>query len=433
MMMTMMMMKKKNNKIDTNNKINNISNHKNNNIKKKNTRSVMKVCCTSSSKNQQASPTSPAPSLTVMVERKKEKVIAAAVATKQGEHDDQHQQQQEVNRMILDLSTSFDPKEVQKLSRVWIYQIMNQKSNKSINKKKKKQQKQKRSFEYSKMKIEHYLTWRKESDISSKIENYLSSSSAAARCCRASFKNQKMELSSTTTITTIPNSIMLSNDHHHHDNVVDDNDISKLSSNGLGGLYWYGVDKDSSPTLWYHANLTNFTKLNVRREMEYVALIMTAALDRMPPTTTSTLNFVMLLDGCHFLQASKRPNLIPAFAKTMMKTCPDRLKKAYIVTGSAAGQWLYNIARGVIPSNMTQKIVVTKSRMEIAKVLVKDGILKESTSKYDIPTFLGGTFVHDESITKNYYNMIERIEKKMHNKQDEDDDHVFVAAALPIS
>lgn len=281
--------------------------------------------------------------------------------------------EEEINKMIESLSKEFDKNEVQKLSKAWIREIMIQPKNSK-----------RRTFEYARGKLEKYLSWRRDCDISKKVDYYLTNSSS--HCMMVS--------SSTTTSTETSTS--------------ETKQLSQLASNGLGGLYWYGTDNEGSPILWYHANLSNFGNMNVKDEMEFTSLLMTAAFDVMPQHIYN-INFVMILDECKTTDILKRPNLVPAFVRTMMNVCPDRLKRAYVISGSV-GQLCYNVAKQVAPPSIMSKVSLSSSRQKVSKILVEDGVLK----KDQIPKFMGGMFIHDEQITKNYYHMIETLKDEMH-------------------
>lgn len=266
--------------------------------------------------------------------------------------------EEEITKMIDDLSQKFEKDEIQKLSRAWIREIMIQPNS--------KKKSLRRTFDYSKNKLIQYLAWRMKYKISDKISYHVNNSNSDG--C---------------------------------------SDISKLASGGPGGLYWFGTDKDLSPILWYHANLSNFGKMNVQDEMEFTSLIITAALDAMPHDIYS-LNFVILLDEFNPLDIAKKPTLIPTFVKTMMKVCPERLKRSYLVVGGV-GQFIYEIAKGLTTPDMMNKFMVSSSRQETAKKLVTDGVLRIE----QVPSFMGGTYIHDDAITKNYSIMITRIGKQM--------------------
>jgi hypothetical protein len=149
--------------------------------------------------------------------------------------------------------------------------------------------------------------------------------------------------------------------------------------------------------------------MNVKNEMEFTSLIMTAAFDVMPQHIYN-INFIMILDECKSKDVLKRPNLVPAFIRIMMTVCPDRLKRAYVIAGSV-GQLCYNVAKRVAPPSIMGKVLLSRSRLKVAKELVEDGVLR----KDQIPQFMGGTFIHDEQITKNYLQMIEALKVQMQN------------------
>ena len=261
---------------------------------------------------------------------------------------------EEVKGMIEVLSKQEQLKdEVQYLSEAWVRAVMSKPC--------KNKKHQRRPFEYSQKKLMDYLTWRKESGITSKISYYIDSDGT--------------ELA------------------------------HKTTSNGC--FYWYGVDKDGSPIIWYLANLTNFDKAVVKDEMENTSLILQAVLDTMPPHIYD-INFVICFDVFNPLKAMKRPNFAPAFIKTFMKICPDRLKSAVMVTGTI-GHVFYKVANTLAPKSLMDKVVETRSREDAAGMLIEAGVLSEK----EVPDFMGGTFVHDENITKNYPNMMKTIKAAM--------------------
>ena len=261
---------------------------------------------------------------------------------------------EEVNQMIEVLSKQEELKdEVQYLSEAWVRAVMSQPY--------KNKQHQRRPFEYSQKKLMEYLTWRKESSITSKIAYHL------------------------------------------------DSDGTELANNTVsnGCFYWHGVDNEGSPILWYLANLTQFDKSIVKNEMENTSILLQTVLDMMPPHIYN-INFVICFDVFNPMKAMKRPNFAPVFIKTFMKICPDRLKSACMVTGTI-GHVFYKVAKTVAPKSLMDKVTETRSREDAAGVLIEAGVLSEK----EVPDFMGGTFVHDEEITKNYPNMMKAIKAAM--------------------
>lgn len=266
----------------------------------------------------------------------------------------------EVNKMLDVLSKAnrgWDPTDVRSLSKKWIRAVMSQPS--------KNNKQRRRPFEYSKKKIQDYLDWRTKSSITSKISHHLSSSTTNGE-----------ELAA---LTKSP-----------------------------GAFYWHGVDKEGSPILWYHSNLMNFdSKIVVKDEMEFSAITMQAAIDAMPDNIHN-FNFVILFDIFDPLKAIKHPKLAPAFIKTFMKVSPDRLKRGIFLTGTL-GHIFYKIAKHVASASIMEKVVEVRNRNEVSDTLVGEGVIDEQ----QIPTFLGGSYAHDEDVTSCFPKMIETIKIEM--------------------
>ena len=262
----------------------------------------------------------------------------------------------EVNRMMTSLSSKEDAEdyyewggEVKNLSREWVRAIMSQpyKGNKQ----------KRRPFDYSRKKVIEYLLWRKREDITSKIEHHINS---------------------------------------------DGSDIARLTTS-QGSLYWHGVDSEGSPILWYRADKQCFDSAVVKNEMECSSLVIQAGLDAMPGKTYR-FNFIVCFDVFNPLKAMKKPTLAPAFIKLFMQICPDRLKGAYMVTGSI-GHMFYKVADTLCSASIMDKVIETRSREESARMMIRDGII----SNDEVPIFMGGKYVHDKEITLNFPTMIRSI------------------------
>ena len=175
-------------------------------------------------------------------------------------------------------------------------------------------------------------------------------------------------------------------------------------------MYWYGVDKDGCPILWYRSDLTDFDKVNVKTQPQSIALIMQAAIDKMPAEIYN-FNVIAVFDNFNLFKAMKKPSLTPNFVRTFMKVSPDRLKSAYFISGGAGGLF-YDVAAKVAPASIMNKTTKCKSREEAAERLQRDGVI----SSDEVPTFMGGEHNQDESITKNYYRMMSKVEEDMRGK-----------------
>ena len=247
--------------------------------------------------------------------------------------------------------------EVKYLSRSWVKAIMAKPDKKNKDKR--------RPFDYAKKKIVDNLAWREEFGVSDQIAHYLS--------------------------------------------LEDGEGFNDLTANSHD-LYWYGVDKDGSPNLWYRADKTNFRSVQPKKSNKAVGLMIQAALDRMP-ASLHNINVIICFDEYNTFQAMKKPTLGPNFIKTFIKVCPDRLKSAYFVTGGL-GTVFYNLSKKLAPSSIMDKVVRYKSRDEAAESLVINSVLTD----IEVPTFMGGTHVQDEKIIQNYSVMIRTIEETMHAK-----------------
>lgn len=282
----------------------------------------------------------------------------------------------EIDRMLLSLAEENEQDlqdEIQHLSRSWIAAVMGQPYRKNKN--------QRRPFEYSKKKIQRVLKWR---------QSY--------RLLRS----------------ILPERILA------------DGDSTKgkyANEFGTGCFYWYGTDNEGTPNLWYRMELMNWDQVNLQRGLEYNGLILQSAFNAMPQdSNVYQLNFILLLDDFNPIYAIKKPRLGPSFLKLFMKCCPDRLKRAVMVTG-LTGSVLYNIAKSLAPKTLVDKITVIKDRQGAANALLDMGIVRGNamTSRIDgdhhhqsgLPTFLGGEEEHRDEITKNLPNMIDSLRLKM--------------------
>lgn len=247
--------------------------------------------------------------------------------------------------------------ELKYVSRAWVKAVMSQPM---IRNKKMRP----RPFEYAKKKLVDYLDWRYKHNITEEIEHYLS--------------------------------------------LEDGKEFTKVHLTGGHCMYWYGVDKDGCPNLWYRAEMTDFDKVEVKKSSKSIALIMQAAIDKMPADTYN-FNVIAFFDEFNFFKAMKKPSLIPNFVKTLMKVSPDRLKSACIIT-SRGGGVLYDIAKKVAPATLMNKTTKCKSREEAADLLQRNGVLCSD----EIPDFMGGEYIQDKDIVQNYAQMMKEIEKGMH-------------------
>ncbi|GFH44236.1 hypothetical protein CTEN210_00710 [Chaetoceros tenuissimus] len=248
--------------------------------------------------------------------------------------------------------------EVKYLSKSWVKAVMSQPYRKN--------KKMRRPFDYAKKKIVDYLDWRAKNNITKEIAYYSA--------------------------------------------LEDGKEFTKVLKTGGHDLYWYGVDKDGCPNLWYRADMTIFEKVEVRKTPKASALIMQAALDKMP-SNIHNFNFIVVFDKFNVFKAMSKPTLAPAFVRTFLKISPDRLKPAYFITGGAGG-FFFDIAAKIAPASVMDKTTKCKSREEAADLLQRDGILKTD----EIPTFMGGEYEQDENIMRNYSRMMKEIEKAMYNE-----------------
>jgi len=180
--------------------------------------------------------------------------------------------------------------------------------------------------------------------------------------------------------------------------------------------------------------------INIERRMKHVGLVLQSVINEMPPHIHN-INFILLLDEFKTIHAVRHPRLGLKFLETFMKCCPDRLKCAVMVTGTAGGLF-YNIAKQFAPKSLVDKIKVTKNRGDAGRYIIEKGILvgddgSTSTSSHCssstmatsddsitstssslrtervLPTFLGGRAVHAEEITKSIPLMVEALRNSM--------------------
>ena len=131
------------------------------------------------------------------------------------------------------------------------------------------------------------------------------------------------------------------------------------------------------------------------------------------PMDIHDFTFIALFDVFDPLKAMMKPTLAPAFVKAFLTICPDRLKQAFMVSGTI-GHVFYQLGKRLAPGSVMDKVVETKSRKRAAELLVNNGIVK----KEEIPDFMGGTFSHDEKITTDFPTMMSAIEDAMKDSKD---------------
>jgi len=252
----------------------------------------------------------------------------------------------EVDRMISVLNANKILRvEVRHLSRTWIRSIMSQP--------RRKNKSQRRSFEYSQNKIENYLQWRVDANITKMVETCFEDAEG------------------------------------------------KYFSEYLGGsfAYWNGTDKDGSPILWVHPENFPWDKFDSKKIIDFGAVFLQGFFEALPPHV-SDVNFVLLLDRCPYSQILRHPKIIPSLINLWMKCAPDRLRKAVMVTG-VVGRIFYQTLKNLAPSSLVDKVTTVSSREEAAQVMLDCGQLE---SEKDIPDFLGGNANHmeNEENTRNF-------------------------------
>lgn len=270
--------------------------------------------------------------------------------------------------------------DIEQISRQWIGQVMSQPSKTNKN--------QPRSFEYSKEKILKVIQWRQknmllDSDLKRRIE-----------------------------VDGDPN--------------LGGQFAIEFST---GCFYGYGTDADGSPNLWVREELLGWDNVDLKKRKAYSGLLLQSVINAMPPEIHS-LNFILLLDGFNPINVVRYPRLGPNFLQTFMKCCPDRLKRAVMVTGTT-GRVFYNVAKTIAPKNLVDKITVFNDRQAAGEFLIKSGILtapeavtttasEQNACSSDIsillPTFLGGNSKHEEEVTKSLPLMLSRLSDEMNSK-----------------
>ena len=271
---------------------------------------------------------------------------------------------EDVNRMTTELfkANRWDDCEIRSLSNAWVRAVMSQPS--------KKNKDEPRPFVYSKSKISEYLDWRKETSITSKMSRH-----------------------------TIKGGV------HDGERVFTDLFGSKNT------LYWHGADTEGRPNLWFYADNVSYDNVVVADRMEASALVIQAGLDAMPPHIYN-FNFVVFVDR-YSLKAMLLPRLTTEFLKLFLKICPDRLKRCCVVTDTM-GHLLYKLFLRVGPASFMEKTSEVKSRKKASKMLMDMKIFKDED---EVPTFMGGTLVHDEKITGSLPKMIEEVSAAMESNQ----------------
>lgn len=268
-----------------------------------------------------------------------------------------HTSFEDVDRMIADLTSDEAIRsEVSFLSKSWVKSVMSQpsKSNKD----------EKRSFEYSKKKLERYLLWRKENNVVDLV--------------RANIQGTDQEFFV---------------------------DIAEKS------LYWYGVDRQGRPILWERFERFDWKRMNSERKLMYYILLFEAIFQVMPPEIDS-ICVVAITDGIPYLRAMSRPRFFIDIAKLFTNVFPDRLGGFYGLT-NAATLAVSKILRPILPAKVRSKMhFYTRAKMchELLHTVLPEG--------EDLPDFLGGSVVHDEEVIGNFSRMIFSIESDMKKKQE---------------
>lgn len=254
----------------------------------------------------------------------------------------------EIDRMLVHFTNHPDLKEeADFLSRLWIKEIMSKPNRKN--------KKRRRPFEYSKSKIRNYLQWRKDTRVTAMISVCLEDET------RTQF-SQEFE---------------------------------------SGCFYWFGIDKQGSPNLWFRMDRFPWESLDLKRHMDFSAVMIQGLLDVLPPHVTN-VNVILLADKCPLMQLIKHPKIAPALMNLWLKSAPDRLKKCVMITGAVGGHF-FKLVKKIAPCNVVDKINPVSSRIEAAKWMLEQGILK---SEDDVPDFLGGIARHPEEIITSYPTMM---------------------------
>jgi hypothetical protein len=157
--------------------------------------------------------------------------------------------------------------------------------------------------------------------------------------------------------------------------------------------------------------LEDWKDIVIKDITEKTSIVLQAVLDAMPPSIHS-FNFILLLDDFELKHALRHPSLGPSFLREFMMCCPDRLKRAIMVTGSV-GSFFYNIAKALAPKSLIDKITVVKHRDEAADILKDEGIVTLNDTTDEVPNFLGGSSIHEEEIMSSVSQMVATIRTQM--------------------
>mmetsp|Transcript_12973 Transcript_12973/g.19453 ORF Transcript_12973/g.19453 Transcript_12973/m.19453 type:complete len:285 (-) Transcript_12973:130-984(-) len=263
---------------------------------------------------------------------------------------------EEVDQMIVELtSTEAIRSEVASLSKTWIKNVMSQPS--------KKNKDARRSFEYSKKKLETYLLWRKENNISELVQANI-----------------------------------LGTDKEFLEDVAEKS------------LYWYGVDRQGRPILWEIFERFDWKNLNTERKLKYYMLLFETIFHVMPPEIDSVC-VVAITDGIPYLRAINKPRFFFDVAKLFTKVFPDRLGGFYGLA-NAATLAVFQLLKPVLPAKVRNKMQFynrEKMRQELLHNLLPEG--------EDLPDFLGGSVIHDEEVIGTFSRMISSIKSDMKRNQ----------------
>jgi hypothetical protein len=115
----------------------------------------------------------------------------------------------------------------------------------------------------------------------------------------------------------------------------------------------------------------------------------------------------------HFLLNSCTSHIITV-ANLFTVAFPDRLSSLFALT-TATVTTLMNVISPALPKSIIRKVNYVKSTQALKTKLINEIL---AGGEADLPTFLGGTCVHDERIIKNYSLMMVHVKVAMDAQQE---------------
>jgi len=149
-------------------------------------------------------------------------------------------------------------------------------------------------------------------------------------------------------------------------------------------MYWHGFTKKGQPVLWFRVNRKPWYP-DVDAEVKTLILFADVGVQHMPKGVT---DFVVISDSTS--PPPPNPQFMISLLTALVKGYPDRLGGLYSAPTNSIIQWVMNLLLPLMPGRLASKVNL-KTQEEVPECL--SHILLNGAA--DIPTFFGGTAVHD--------------------------------------